>query len=154
MSDPLLKAAVEARSRAYAPYSGYLVGAAVEAEDGSIYGGCNVENISYGLTICAERGAISRMVAEGRTRLRRVAVVTADAGTPCGMCLQTLLEFAEDPGEVEVVTSDPEGGRAELPAHGAHSPRLFLRSGTSNGTPSQMSHPRDVSVFVRKENKL
>ncbi len=109
MLPPLLQAAFEARSRAYAPYSGYAVGAAVEAEDGSVYRGCNVENISYGLTICAERNAVGQMVAGGRTRLRRVAVATADGGTPCGMCLQTLLEFAEDPEAVEVVAADDAG---------------------------------------------
>ncbi len=91
-----------ARQRAYAPYSGYAVGAAVEDERGQVHAGCNVENVSYGATICAERGAIARMVAEGGTQVRRVAVATADGGAPCGICLQVLGEFAEDPRAVEV----------------------------------------------------
>lgn len=91
-----------ARERAYAPYSGYQVGAAVEDENGRIHAGCNVENLSYGATICAERGAISRMVAEGGRKIRRVAVATADGGAPCGICLQSILEFAEDPEKVEI----------------------------------------------------
>lgn len=98
----LVEEAKTARERAYAPYSGYQVGAAIEDESGRIHAGCNVENISYGATICAERGAISRMVAEGGREIRRVAVVTADGGAPCGICLQSLLEFAPDPNSVEI----------------------------------------------------
>ena len=96
------EAAREARRRAYAPYSGYLVGAAVEDELGHIHGGCNVENVSYGATICAERSALARLVMEGGSQVRRVAVATADGGAPCGICLQSLIEFAADPTEVEV----------------------------------------------------
>ena len=92
----------EARKRAYAPYSGYAVGAAVEDEHGRVHAGCNVENVSYGATLCAERGALARMVAEGGRQVRRVAVATADGGAPCGICLQSLIEFAPDPESVEV----------------------------------------------------
>jgi cytidine deaminase len=94
----LLEAAVGARENAYAPYSGYRVGAAVETEDGQIFAGCNDENISYGLTICAERAAITAMVHGGGKKLVAVTVVTQDGGTPCGMCRQTLAEFASDRG--------------------------------------------------------
>lgn len=105
----LLPLAFEVRERAYAPYSGYRVGAAVEAEDGEIFLGCNVENVSYGATICAERGALLTMIASGRQRLRRVAVATRDGGTPCGICLQTLLEFTPDLHEVEVIAGGEDG---------------------------------------------
>ncbi len=98
----LAEEAQAARARAYAPYSGYAVGAAVEDERGHIHAGCNVENVSYGATICAERGALARMVAEGGSRVRRVAVATSDGGAPCGICLQSLLEFAPDPASVEI----------------------------------------------------
>lgn len=99
----LLALAFEVRARAYAPYSGYHVGAAVESEDGEIFLGVNVENVSFGATMCAERTALFSMVATGRHGLRRIAVATRDGGTPCGMCLQALLEFAPDPHEVEVI---------------------------------------------------
>jgi cytidine deaminase len=94
----LVEAAARARNRAYAPYSGYLVGAAVLAPDGAIFAGCNVENASYGLALCAERSAIAHLVAAGHTRVAAVAVVTAgpEPGRPCGLCRQTLSEFAGD----------------------------------------------------------
>ena len=91
-----------ARRNAYAPYSGYAVGAAIEDEFGRIHVGCNVENVSFGATLCAERGALARLVAEGGTQVRRVVVATVDGGSPCGICLQSLLEFATDPSVVEV----------------------------------------------------
>ncbi len=95
-TDPLVLAAMAAREKAFAPYSKFRVGAALEAEDGTIVSGCNVESASYGLTICAERVAIVKGVSEGRTRFVRVAVVTdTDALTPpCGACRQLLWEFA------------------------------------------------------------
>lgn len=92
----------EARKRAYAPYSGYAVGAAIEDDLGRIHEGCNVENVSYGATLCAERNALARLVMEGGTQVRRVAVATADGGAPCGICLQSLVEFAPDPSRVEI----------------------------------------------------
>ena len=95
---PLVIAAVAAREKAFAPYSGFKVGAALLAEDGTVVSGCNVESASYGLTICAERVAIVKGVSEGRTRFKCVAVVadTDDLTPPCGACRQLLWEFAPD----------------------------------------------------------
>lgn len=90
----LVSAAAKAREHAYAPYSRYLVGAAVRAESGAVFTGCNVENASYGLTICAERNAIAAMIAAGESRWTEIAIVTEDKGTPCGACRQVLAEFA------------------------------------------------------------
>jgi cytidine deaminase len=94
----LLAAAARARAHAYAPYSNYHVGAAVVSTSGRIYAGCNVENASYGLALCAERSAIAAMVAAGDTEIAAVAVITAgpEPGAPCGLCRQTMTEFARD----------------------------------------------------------
>lgn len=120
--DPLVAAAAAARERAFAPYSGFRVGAALEADDGTVFAGCNVESASYGLTICAERVALVKGVSEGRTRFRRVAVVTDadDLTPPCGACRQMLWEFAPD---AEVVLANLRGQTAtyrmaELLPHG------------------------------------
>jgi len=98
MTDALVTAATAARERAFAPFSGFQVGAALEAEDGTIVAGCNVESASYGLTMCAERVAIFKGVSEGKTRFVRVAVVTnaKTPTSPCGACRQLLWEFAPD----------------------------------------------------------
>lgn len=92
----LLAAARKARSRAYAPYSEFPVGAAVLGANGRIYSGCNVENASLGLTCCAERSAIFAMVAAGEREAREVLIVgdTSEALPPCGACRQVLAEFA------------------------------------------------------------
>lgn len=93
--EELIQAAQAAAEMAYAPYSKQRVGAAVMSEDGSVYTGCNVENASYGLTICAERNAVGAMVLAGGKRVRTVAVVSPDADSifPCGACRQVLSEF-------------------------------------------------------------
>ncbi len=107
MSDPLVRAAEAARRHAHAPYSRYRVGAAVETDDGAIYPGCNVENASYGLTICAERAAVCAAVAAGARQIRRAVVVTDSdpPGAPCGACRQVLAEFGLD---MEVTAIGPK----------------------------------------------
>jgi len=110
--DTLVAAATAARERAYVPYSGFAVGAALLGESGRVYRGCNVENVSYGLSSCAERNAIFAAVGDGERRVTAVAVVT-DAPTPtppCGACRQVLLEFAPD-GNMDVVLATTAGAR-------------------------------------------
>jgi cytidine deaminase len=122
--DDLIARASAARARAYAPYSRFLVGAAVLAE-GDVFDGANVENASYGLTVCAERNAINRAVLEGSTEIEAIAVVTeiSPPAAPCGMCLQTMIEFAPDPARVRVLLANPRNERrvytlADLLPHG------------------------------------
>ncbi len=106
----LVRQALAARERAYAPYSGYAVGAAVLAGSGRIYTGCNVENAVYPLTTCAERTAVVKAVSEGERELVALAVATANGGPPCGSCRQTLREFAE---ELVVLIADASGAWRE-----------------------------------------
>jgi cytidine deaminase len=94
----LIELADQARARAYAPYSHYAVGAAIECASGVIFVGCNVENASFGATICAERGAVAQMIAAGDRDPVACAIVTGgpQLGSPCGICRQVLFEFADD----------------------------------------------------------
>ena len=108
--DALITAACAARERAYAPYSHYAVGAALLMEDGRIITGVNVENASYGLTICAERTAVVKMVSEGGRQFVAIAICTENAGSPCGACRQVLAEFA---GDVPVFLCDDRGSGRE-----------------------------------------
>lgn len=91
----LIAAAQAAYTRAYAPYSHYQVGAAVLTDAGDIFAGCNVENAVYPLCLCAERVAITKAISEGARRLRALAVVTRNGGTPCGSCRQVIREFGD-----------------------------------------------------------
>ena len=95
---PVLEAALAVRSRAYAPYSHFAVGAAVQAKSGAIYSGCNVENASYGLTVCAERNALFQAIAAGEREFSILAVVadTPQPVAPCGACRQVMAEFGVD----------------------------------------------------------
>ena len=92
----LMDMAKEAMKSAYAPYSHFSVGAAVETDDGEVYCGCNIENSSYGATICAERTAISKAVSEGYRRITRIAICDSNNSFawPCGICRQVMSEFA------------------------------------------------------------
>lgn len=102
----LVAAALEARTRAYAPYSHYQVGAAVLTGDGTVILGCNVENAAYGDTICAERVALTAAVAQGKRDFAAIAVATANGGTPCGSCRQVMAELGP---EMAVYISDADG---------------------------------------------
>lgn len=110
-TESLIAAAQAAQTNAYAPYSVYPVGAAVLGSDGNIYSGCNVENVSFGLTMCAERVAIGQMVTAGCRRIKELAIVTRDGGTPCGMCRQTLAEFTDEPERVTIWLVSEKGER-------------------------------------------
>ncbi len=104
----LVAAARQVRDKDYAPYSKFHVGGALETEDRTVFKGCNVENISYGATICAERNAVLQAVAAGHTKFKAIAVI-ADLPkpiTPCGMCRQVLGEFG---GETEVICANLAG---------------------------------------------
>jgi len=103
--DNLIKLALSIRQQAYAPYSKFLVGAAVLTEDGTVFTGTNVENASYGLTICAERVAAAAAVAAGHRKLKAVAVATAGGASPCGACRQFLAEFG---GSMDLLLVDAD----------------------------------------------
>lgn len=108
--DALADAALAARENAYAPYSGYRVGAALRCMDGTVFLGCNVENASYPVSICAERGALSAAIVAGQRKLHAIAIATRgpQPGTPCGMCRQALSELAPD---LEILLVTPENTR-------------------------------------------
>ncbi len=105
----LVEKAKKVRENAYAPYSKFKVGAAVLADDGKVYTGANVENVSYGLTVCAERVAVFKAVSEGARQIRAVAIVadTDKPISPCGACRQVLLEFAAK--ECKVIMANLKG---------------------------------------------
>ena len=106
----LVKIAIEARSRAYAPYSNYQVGAAVLTKSGKVFTGANIENAAYPTTMCAERVAIFKAVSEGETDFSAIAVVTSNAGMSCGGCRQVMAEFGLD---TLVLVADDQGRIAQ-----------------------------------------
>jgi cytidine deaminase len=111
----LERAARAAQTRAYAPYSQFRVGAALTVASGEIFTGANVENASYGLCVCAERTAVLAAALAGHRDVRTICVVTdvAPPASPCGMCRQTLLEFAADAATTRVIALGPADARAE-----------------------------------------
>lgn len=113
MSDPLIEAALAAREHSHAPYSGFKVGAAVQTESGGIFAGCNIENATYGLTICAERVALFKAISEGERIFRRIAIAADSDPTtpPCGACRQILWEFC---GDAELVLVNLKGKAENL----------------------------------------
>ena len=119
----LIDAAADVRTRAYAPYSNFKVGAAVETENGVIYTGCNVESASYGLTVCAERVAIWKGISRGVTKFGRIAVVvdTEELTPPCGVCRQIIWEFC---GDVPVILANLHG-KSEIIQMSELLPRAF-----------------------------
>ncbi len=121
--DDLIAAAADVRERAYAPYSNFKVGAAVETEGGDIYTGCNVESASYGLTVCAERVAIWKGISRGEKKFGRIAVVvdTEELTPPCGVCRQIIWEFC---GDVPVILSNLNG-KSEIISMSELLPRAF-----------------------------
>jgi cytidine deaminase len=113
VEDALTNIARVAQANAYAPYSNYVVGAALEADDGRVFVGTNVENASFGLTMCAERVALGAAIATGARRFNRIVVVTESSppAAPCGACRQVLVEFGDD---IVVEAVGPSGSRRWL----------------------------------------
>jgi len=106
----LVRLAIEAREKAYVPYSKFKVGAAIEMEDGSVFTGCNIENASYGATNCAERTAIFKAVSEGHTIMKKIAIVGDMLAftAPCGICRQVIAEFAAIDIEIVLIKNQDE----------------------------------------------
>ena len=104
----LIEAATAVRENAYAPFSDFRVGAALETEDGEVITGCNVESASYGLTVCAERVAIWKAISQGKRKIKHIAVVadTEDLTPPCGVCRQIIWEFG---GDIPVILANLKG---------------------------------------------
>lgn len=114
--EELIRLAYEGKERSYAPYSGFQVGAALLAENGTVYLGCNIENAAYSVTNCAERTAFFQAVSEGVTEFQAIAIVGGLKGSksgelcaPCGVCRQVMMEFC-DPKEFQIILEDGKGG--------------------------------------------
>lgn len=108
-TEELIGLAQQAREEAYAPYSGFKVGAALESKDGQVYLGCNIEIVGYAATCCAERTAVFKAVSEGARSFSRIAIIgdTPEPITPCGVCRQTLSEFLDE--DTEIVMTNLQG---------------------------------------------
>jgi cytidine deaminase len=111
--DELIRCAMEARNMAYAPYSDFLVGAALLADDGKVYTGCNIENASFTPTICAERTAMFKAISEGKYKFKKIAIVGSPKGEltqfayPCGVCRQVMMEFV-NPQKFQILVAKSE----------------------------------------------
>lgn len=117
-NDILISYAKKAMGNAYAPYSGFCVGAALLTSEGEVFTGCNVENSSYGATICAERCAIIKAISEGYTSFTKIAIVSSGNNLtfPCGICRQFLSEFMQEDGKIILYDSNDEIKEFELSA--------------------------------------
>lgn len=122
MVQVLLEVAKNARKNAYVPYSRYRVGSALLATSGNVYAGCNVENASYGISLCSERTAYAKAISEGERDFIAIAVMTDDAGTPCGACRQFMAEFGLD---TVVILADKKGNHS-LTTVGGLLPEAFV----------------------------
>ena len=122
MRTNLRELALDASTRSHSPYSKARVGAAIVTEDGKVYQGCNIENSSFGGTVCAERVAIWKAVSEGHKKIKQVYVYTNDGWPPCGMCLQVMTEFASR--NLEVTFGD-KGGKETTKKLGDLLPHAF-----------------------------
>ena len=131
LRDGLILAARSAQRHAYAVYSNYQVGVGIQSASGEIYSGCNVENVSYGLTICAERVALFAAVAQGHREFKGLALVTPDGSPPCGACLQVLAEFCNDL-PIWLVGAEHDGNIEEVQLH-ALLPRRFAGGPATGG---------------------
>ena len=101
----VINAATKARENSYAPYSNFRVGAALLTTNGELYAGTNVENVSFGATICAERAALCAAIAAGHREFELLAIISDGAVSPCGICRQMLIEF----GDMDIILADPAG---------------------------------------------
>ena len=122
MSKSLRESAMEAAKNSHSPYSKYKVGSAVELDNGEIISGCNIENSSFGGTVCAERVAIWKAVSEGKNNFKRIYVYTEDGWPPCGLCAQVMAEFFSK--DVEVIIGDKDGDK-EVCTFGDILPKAF-----------------------------
>jgi len=134
----LVVAALEVRRQAYAPYSRFRVGAAILGRDGVFYVGCNVENASYGLTLCAERAAVASALGRGSHQGRAIAIASRGGVTPCGACRQALREFASD---LPVICVDATNGLHQEYRLAALLPQAF--GGGSLDTETQRPYQED-----------
>lgn len=125
-AEQLVAKALDARENAFAPYSNFKVGAALLASNGKVYTGCNVENATYGLTVCAERVALWKALSEGERSFKQIAVASSSErpASPCGACRQLLWEFC---GDIEVILASTQGFK-EYRRLGALFPQPFDRS--------------------------
>ena len=123
LQNKLISSAKTARKNAHAPYSNFAVGAAVLCENGKIFSGVNVENASFGLTICAERSAIFSAVSAGCRRIEAIAIVAEGGAYPCGACRQVIAEFADDNAEILIVNA--KGGLVAKTTLGELLPNAF-----------------------------